>query len=189
MLDDQRLDEARTLADRLRQQAYPIYVTRDLDAAKGYVRARFANEQLRRYGLLASSKAHNLGTHGLDPGFQATRRIRVGEWFNAEPSEQRSCCQLVDVITEFQCQGLELDAAVVCWGDDFWWDDEEDCWITRPTRQSKLVRDPHQLRTNAYRVLLTRGREGIIIFVPPDGSAQMDATYQALIGSGAQTAG
>ena len=51
-----------------------------------------------------------------------------------------------------------------------------------------LIRDPHRLRTNAYRVLLTRGREGLVLFVPPAPAAKMDATFRALLAAGAEPA-
>jgi DUF2075 family protein len=135
--------------------------------------------------LLASSKsAPHLSGYGLDTDFQATKRIRIGEWFNAEPSHPRSCCQLNSVVTEFQCQGLELDLAVVCWSDDFWW--EHQAWRSAAARRANaLIRDPHRLRTNAYRVLLTRGREGLVLLVPPSPARSMDATFEALMTAGA----
>ena len=155
---------AATLAARLRREGYPIYITRDLDAAREYVRRRFAGETQRRYGLLASSRAKNLDSYGIDPGFQATRRVKIARWFNDGLESPEGGCHLDTVITQFQCQGLELDLPIVCWGDDFWWSDGE--WCSRVGRRQRLVRDPHRLITNAYRVLLTRGREGVIIFVP-----------------------
>src|SRR5690606_37756335 len=91
------------LARRLRRDGFPIYVTRDLEAAKGYVRDRFAHEPARRYGLLASSKAKNLARYGLHSDFQATKRIHVGRWFNDDATSSASCCRLEDVVTEFQC--------------------------------------------------------------------------------------
>lgn len=183
VLDRGALDDARPIALRLRDAGFPIYVTRDLEAAKDYVLTRFSVEPDRRYGLIASSKAHNLGPYGLDPGFQATKRIQPGAWFNDGPESAASCCRLDTVITEFQCQGLELDLPVVCWGDDFWWEDGR--FATRPARRQRLVRDPHQLRTNTYRVLLTRGREGLVVFVPRTPEARMDATAEALVCAGA----
>ncbi len=188
VLDAQDLPAANAVANRLRAAAFPIYVTRDLAAARGYLRDRFLGEPLRRYGLLASSKSErHLSDYGLDTGFQATKRIRIGEWFNADPSHPRSCCQLDSVVTEFQCQGLELDLAVVCWSDDLWW--QADAWQSRqPYRRNPLIRDPHRLRTNAYRVLLTRGREGLVLYVPPAPAAQMDATHAALLSAGAEPA-
>jgi hypothetical protein len=183
VLDEGDLDRARSLAEKLRSGGFPIYVTRDIDDARAYALNRFAGERDRRYGILASSKAKNLGAFGLDPGFQATKRIQVGPWFNDGPESPRSCCRLQDVITEFQCQGLELDLPIICWGDDFWWSQTR--WTLRETRAQRLVRDPHRLRTNAYRVLLTRGREGMVIVVPPTPEIEMTNTTEALIRAGA----
>lgn len=182
VLDAGDLTAAGDIAARLHRDGFPIYVTRDLNGARSYVRDRFAGEPLRRTGLIASSKAMNLQAHGIDPGFQATKRIQVGPWFNDGPESAAAGTRLETVITEFQCQGLELDLPVVCWGDDLWWDEG---WIMRPTRRNPLVRDAHQLRRNAYRVLLTRGREGLVIFVPPEPVAKMDATFRALKMAGA----
>jgi len=184
VLDDGDLDAAKVLAERLRYAAFPIYVTRDLGAAKDYVLSRFQGEPLRRYGLLASSKSvKHLAAYGLATGFQSTKRIRIGDWFNAVPEDARSCCQFNDVITEFQCQGLELDMAITCWSSDLWWNGER--WESAAARKNKLVRDAHQLRLNAYRVLLTRGREGIAIFIPPEPAPKMDAVASALLAAGA----
>ncbi|MCC5888899.1 MAG: DUF2075 domain-containing protein [Gammaproteobacteria bacterium] len=184
VLDDGNLDAAKVLAERLRHAAFPIYVTRDLDAAKNYVLSRFQFEPLRRYGLLASSKSEkHLAAFGLATGFQSTKRIRIGDWFNAPPEDARSCCQFNDVITEFQCQGLELDMAITCWASDLWWNGER--WESAAARKNKLVRDAHQLRLNAYRVLLTRGREGIVIYVPTEPAPKMDAVVSALLAAGA----
>lgn len=182
LLDDGvlALPETRRLAERLRRDAFPLYVTRDLEAARGYARQRFGGEPDRRFGLLTSSKARNLFTFGLDPGWEATRRIKIGPWYNDPPDSSRSCCKLDIVITEFQAQGLELDFPIVCWGDDFTCVDDR--WQMRPGRPGRLVRDPFRLRTNAYRVLLTRGREGMIVFVPP--GAALDATFQLLVKAG-----
>lgn len=172
------------LGHRLRHEGFPIYVTRDLAAAKTYARDRFSGEADRRYGLLASSKAKNLVPYGIDPGFQATKVIRIGNWFNDGPDSERSCCQLKDVVTEFQCQGLELDLPVVCWGDDFV--RGADGWqMSARSRRQPLVRDPMRLRTNTYRVLLTRGREGLVVFVPDAPAAAMNGVFEALVSAGA----
>ena len=183
VLDDGDLNGAAPLARELRMEGFPIYVTRDLDAARQYIRDRFAAEPLRRYGLLASARARNLEAYGVDPGFQATKRVKVDRWFNDGLESAEAGCRLETVITEFQCQGLELDLPLVCWGDGFWW--EEETWSSRAGRRQRLVRNPHRLRTNAYRVLLTRGREGMVIFVPPTPAAQMDRTVSALVAAGA----
>ncbi|MBP7830376.1 MAG: DUF2075 domain-containing protein [Kiritimatiellae bacterium] len=177
-----------SLGESLLEKAFPILLTRDLEWARGYARARFAGEPLRRFGLLASSKAKNLSAFGLDIRFD--RFFPTAKWFNADPADPRSCCQLVKPAQEFHCQGLELDLPIVCWGDDFWWkesaDSQEMGWRMRTPRPNRLVKDPYRFRKNTYRVLLTRGREGLVIFVPP-GSAIMDATAARLERCGAQT--
>ena len=87
-----------------------------------------------------------------------------------------------EVVTEFGCQGLELDMAIVAWGNDFLWTGDE--WEMRKMRTRIPQNDPHQLRMNSYRVLLTRSREGVIIFIPP--KPEFDKTEHALLASGAR---
>jgi hypothetical protein len=88
-------------------------------------------------------------------------------------------------VTEFGAQGLELDAVLLAWGIDFI--REHGVWSSVHARRYKdrgRVRDPHQLRKNAYRVLLTRGREATLIFVPP--LTELSETYEYLVESGYQ---
>src|SRR5205085_12520041 len=96
------------------------------------------------------------------------------------PTDPLSCCQLESVVTEFGCQGLELDFALIGWGDDLVW--KADAWQT--SAKQRGVKEVLRLRTNAYRVLLTRGRDGACIYVPPEPRASMDATYDALLRAG-----
>jgi len=118
------------------------------------------------------------------------RFFPTSKWFNAPPDDPKSCCQLEKPAQEFHCQGLELDLPIVCWGDDFWWTDEADGhakgWNMRRPRPNPLVNDPFAFRKNTYRVLLTRGREGLVIYVPPQDGI-MDATAARLQRCGAQT--
>lgn len=94
-----------------------------------------------------------------------------------------SCCVLRDVATEFSCPGLELDFPIICWGNDFTWTGE---WKSPPAKRSK-AKDPHRLRVNNYRVLLTRGRDGFMIYVPNE--IGMESTYAALVGAGVREIG
>ncbi len=87
-----------------------------------------------------------------------------------------------EVVTEFGCQGLELDMAIVAWGNDYLWDGTE--WQMRKMRTRIPQRDPHQLRMNSYRVLLTRSREGLIVFIPP--KPEFDKTEHAFLAAGAR---
>lgn len=83
------------------------------------------------------------------------------------------------VATEFACQGLELDMPIVCWGDDMVWD--KNGWRKFEQRSSK-AKDPNKLRVNSYRVLLTRGRDGFVIYVPEDNL--LDGVYETLANAG-----
>ena len=165
---------AKTIAEKFVDSGFELYITRDLDAAKSYLQERYQHQETKRYGLICSSKAKILPTFGIDNDYFTTRRIKVGPWFNDLPTSSFSCCQLKDVSTEFACQGLELDFPVVCWGEDLTW--SEDYWMLKKTRSR--AKDPHALRVNSYRVLLTRGRDGMIIFVPDD--SKLDSTFKIL---------
>jgi DUF2075 family protein len=85
-------------------------------------------------------------------------------------------------VTEFGCQGLELDLPILCWGDDY--RRVADDWVLKPINRRYKQDDPQALLRNAYRVLLTRGRDGLIIFVPED--TLMDSTENALLAAGVQ---
>lgn len=151
---------ASRLSPALKAQAFNMYVTTDLLRAKRYAFERYGGTD-KRFGLLASAKAHNLAELGIYNGFTGTRR-NVAAWYNAPPSDPRSSCQLSRPETEFQCQGLELDLPIICWGDDLRW--EQQTW--RSYARTVWAHDSHQLRLNSYRVLLTRGRDGFIVYLP-----------------------
>jgi hypothetical protein len=171
------------LGEELRRGGHRFLVTRDLEQAKRYARERYEKSPLARYGLLASSKDRDLVAHGVDNSFQTTKQLRVGPWYNAEPEEAGSCCRLETVATEFSAQGLELDLAIVAWGTDFV--REGGRWSNRAARGYKRgakIRDAMQLRRNAYRVLMTRGRDGTVVFVPP--IAGLDETWGHLCACG-----
>ncbi len=172
------LHNAKILADRVMDQGFDVYITQDLNVATNYVQERYRGQEDKRYGLLASSKAKNLPRFDVHNEYNYTKNMREGPWYNDPPNSRNSCCALRDVATEFSCQGLELDFPIVCWGDDFTWSGE---WKSPPSSRSK-AKDPHRLRVNSYRVLLTRGRDGFIVFVPNE--IGMRATYEALVGAG-----
>jgi hypothetical protein len=176
------LAEASLLAQKIWIQNFPIFVTRDLIEAKNYVSTRFGGEVSKRYGILASSKDRVLPNYGIHNGFQDTKRVKNAKWYNADLGQPGSCCNMEEVVTEFGCQGLELDMAIVAWGNDFLWSGKE--WELRKMRTQIPQVDPHQLRLNSYRVLLTRSREGMVIFIPPE--ANFDLTEHALLAAGAR---
>jgi hypothetical protein len=145
---------------------YPIAVTRNLKLAKQWIRNRARGTE--RFGLVASSKAQRLKPHAID--------IRVNvdpvHWFLNGKEDTRSSYYLEDAATEFQVQGLELDWACVTWDGDLRFTDSG--WSFhdfRGDRWCNIVNSDNQryLR-NSYRVLLTRARQGMVIFVPPGDS-------------------
>lgn len=176
------LAEASRISQKIWIQNFPIFVTRNLEDAKEYVSSRFAGETSKRYGIVASSKDRVLPAYGIQNGFHETKQVKNAKWYNNNLGESGSCCNMEEVVTEFGCQGLELDMAIVAWGNDFLWDGSS--WELRKMRTRIPQQDPHQLRLNSYRVLLTRSREGIVIFVPPQ--PEFDQTEHALLAAGAR---
>lgn len=171
---------AKTLAERVTSQGFDVYITQDINVAANYVKERYQGQEEKRFGLLASSKAKNLPAWGINNDWNCTRNIRVGPWYNDPPNSFTSCCSLREVVTEFGCQGLELDFPIICWGSDFTWDDN--AWKSPKKTRMNKAKDPHQLRVNSYRVLLSRGRDGFFIFVPKEFG--MQSTYEALLWAG-----
>lgn len=165
---------AAQIMPHLTATGFDAYLTRDLERAKAYCRDRYQTQPQKRYGLLASSRARNLPKYGVANDFKTTQRLKVGAWYVDPPDSEFSCCQLTHVATEFSSQGLELDLPIVCWGNDLVW--REDSWSS--TTRQRNVKNPLRLRLNSYRVLLTRGRDGFIIYIPPDPA--MDNTYEKL---------
>ena len=176
-------EELSLLASELRKTCYPIYLTRQIETAKEYVKQRYKDESDKRFGLLASRYAKNLSKLGIDNvyHFERVRQLNVAKWFNSEPNESLSCCALSRPACEFDCQGLELDLPILCWGDDLFWN--EFGW-KHNIRVRRSLKDPFKVTLNAYRVLMTRGRDGLVIFIPRDES--LDATASRLISCGVQ---
>lgn len=177
----------RALAGRLAREGHDLRITRDLEKAKLYLRERYASDPEARYGLIASSRDKDLAGFGVPNDWLSTRVVRYGPWYN-DPEDDpggRSCRHLEDAVTEFGAQGLELDAVLLAWGTDFRVVDGS--WsIDRArgygSRGHSRVKDPAALRANAYRVLLTRGRDAHVVFVPP--LAELDQTMRFLLDCG-----
>jgi hypothetical protein len=143
-------------------QRYPICITRDVHKARGWLKSKARGSE--RYGIVVSSQAQRLKPHAID----VKTPIHPVNWFLNPPDDVRSSFYLEDVATEFHVQGLELDWACVAWDGDFRY--AADGWrhhsfvgngwqnIKQPDRKTYLK--------NAYRVLLTRARQGMVIAVP-----------------------
>lgn len=141
---------------------YPIRITRDIKLAKEWVKNKSMGSQ--KYGLLAASGALRLKPEGIF----VKNKIDVCNWFLNNKEDVRSCYALEDVVTEFDVQGLEVDYSIVCWDADFRIIDGKwsykrfhgSNWINILKNEDKLY------LKNTYRVLLTRARQGMIIFIP-----------------------
>lgn len=161
VLDHDRAS-ARTLYKELRVK-YPLVITRDLDRAKAWVRAQARGSE--RYGLVASAQAERLKPHAIDVRVE----IDPVHWFLDDRDDTRSSFYLEDAATEFQVQGLELDWILATWDADLRMSSGE--WLHRKFHGGKWkqVRKEADQRylLNAYRVLLTRARQGMAIFIPP----------------------
>jgi hypothetical protein len=157
--------EAAAARDTLSQITphYPIFVTRDLDRARRWLRSQARGTE--RYGIIASSHAERLKPHAID----VRSPVDPVHWFLSDKADVRSSYYCEDVVTEFQIQGLELDWACVTWDADFVPDGSG--WAYREFRGNRWINvrkeDRRRYLKNAYRVLLTRARQGMVIFIPP----------------------
>jgi hypothetical protein len=157
---------------------FPLFLTRNLDRLKQTIREESLSTS--RYGLAGSSGAARLRADGLEPDSTFHAEYPWEHWYLANKSDVRSSFQCEVFATEFEIQGLELDWVGLCWGGDFIWDQSHG-WRKRkfrpgPSSKWSLIKNPEKqrFRENAYRVLLTRARQGLVIFVPAGDSA--DAT-------------
>jgi hypothetical protein len=165
------------------RERYPIVLTRDVSKGKAWVRERARGNE--RYGMVVSSRAERLKPHAID--------VRVDidpvHWFLDPREDVRSSFYLEDAASEFDVQGLELDWCCVVWDGDFRFTPNGwQHWSFKGSRWQKIHKEDRKTYLkNAYRVLLTRARQGMVIVVP-DGNQEdqtrlpefYDATYTYL---------
>ncbi len=178
-------DELYSASLELERQGHDLRITRNLETAKQYLRQRYKDWPQARFGMVASSRDKELESFGVPNGFQDTKRVKVGPWYNDDEDlpTRLSCRHLEVCVTEFAAQGLELDAVLLAWGTDFQLQDGQ--WSiakARKYRSPAQVKNPLQIRSNAYRVLLTRGRDAHVVFVPE--LRELDETWELLCSSG-----
>lgn len=171
----------------LLREKYPIVVSRDLEKAKHWLKSRARGSE--RYGLMVSSQAERLKPHAI---FVKAPMDPV-HWFLDGKEDVRSSYYLEDVATEFHVQGLELDWGCVTWDADFRFAGGR--WVHKSFRgnrwQSINKTDLKVYQKNAYRVLLTRARQGMVIVVPTGDENDptrlpsfYDSTFDYLAGIG-----
>ena len=179
---DLKLADARSALQQILPK-FPIRVSRDLEAAKEWLRAQARGSE--RFGIVASSGAQRLRPLGVDV------RVKIDPvyWFLKGPDDVRSSNYVEDLGTEFQVQGLELDWTCVVWDADLRLEAGQwGFYSFKGTRWNKVnAADRRRYLLNAYRVLLTRARQGMVIVVPEGEahdptrpSAYYDAVFQML---------
>lgn len=156
-IDDHAKDTLNQLQDK-----YPIVLTRDIEKAKKWLKEKARGSE--RYGIVVSSQAYRLKPLAIDVKTQ----INHVNWFLDGKDDIRSSYFLEDVATEFQVQGLELDWACVTWDGDLRF--SKGAWQTFSFVGNKWQHIHKEIRKryliNAYRVLLTRARQGMVIVIP-----------------------
>lgn len=172
------------------QKKYPIYLTRDLFTAKEWLKAQARGSE--RYGIVVSSQAERLKPHAIN----VKSPMDPIHWFLDGKDDVRSSYYLEDVATEFHVQGLELDWACITWDGDFRYSPngwKHSSFVGNRWNQIKKIERQMYLK-NAYRVLLTRARQGMIIVVPEGDQTDptrcpefYDPTYKYLKSIGVPT--
>lgn len=167
---DVDIDTAKRLYEQFNND-YPVFVTRNLDKAKLWVRSQAKGSQ--RYGLTASSGAKRLRKYGI----WVQNKIEATNWFLNGKNDVRSSFHLEETATEFDIQGLELDWTIVCWDADLRFEngDFKHLKFVGTKWQNIKSADNILYLKNAYRVLLTRARQGFVIFVPTGDETDMTA--------------
>jgi len=179
---DLEISEAQKTFEAVNKK-YPIVITRNLSKARQWLRAQARGSE--RYGLVVSSQAERLKAEGIFVKSQ----IDPIHWFLNGKDDVRSSYYLEDVATEFHIQGLELDWVGVTWDADLRFTDEGwQHWSFKGDRWNKIRKSERQsYLKNAYRVLLTRARQGMVIVIPEgsleDGTRKpdyYDSTFEYL---------
>ncbi|PHS69969.1 MAG: hypothetical protein COB23_04785 [Methylophaga sp.] len=169
------------------KENYPIVLTRDLNKARSWLREQARGSE--RYGIVVSSQAERLrplGVHVKAP-------IDPVKWFLESKDHVRSSYYLEEVATEFHVQGLELDWACVVWDADFRYSSEGwKHWAFKGSNWQRIRKEARQIyQKNAYRVLLTRARQGMVLVIPEGNEKDFtrpvdyyDGTYSYLLNLG-----
>ena len=144
---------------------YPIMMTRSLDKAKDWLKYKTRGSE--RCGILACSKAERLKAISINVRYKPN----FVHWFLSEEGDIRSSNALEDSLTEFEVQGLEIDWACIAWDADLRLNKKHNEWSHHRLQGGENWQNIHvplnQLyQINAYRVLLTRARQGMVIVVP-----------------------
>jgi hypothetical protein len=159
------------------EMSSPPIISRDLSTVRQWLHEK--RRGTTRAGLVASSSSARLRPDGLETSFDFHQRFEWERWFlDRDCCEETECdhkyCQdvrssskLEVAATQFEIQGLELDWIGLCWGEDLVWAGGWQSFNFNGKIWKRGTNDQkHKYRVNGYRVLLTRARQGMIIYVP-----------------------
>lgn len=153
-------NKAKLIYDSIKKN-YPVCLTRDLKKAKTWIKEMAKGTE--RIGVIASSGGRRLRADGID----VKNEIKPANWFLNGKDDVRSSYYLEEVATEFDIQGLEIDYTCVAWDINLYFENE---WKHQNFKGSKWQKINQQSNKNyllnSYRVLLTRARQGMVIYVP-----------------------
>ena len=182
------------LAEKISKGGFDFRITRDADKCRKYLRERYEDNPDARYGKIVSGRAKGMDGFGFDNTWNAMTAMKrnPGPWFGQGLDKEGSCCNLCSCATEFEIQGLELDATWLAWGSDLVLPSGKAGWDHSRMQQynaqnKRRIKDPLGIRVNAYRVLLTRARDACLVYVPrieENGEDILQRTYDFLLGSG-----
>lgn len=168
-----KIAQASKLAAQLKKEQTIVYLTRNLQKAKAWVRDQLAGEL--RGGLIASAQGRRLAAEGIFVDFKPD----IAKWMIAPASDVRSSNMLETAQNQYQIQGLEIDFSIVCWDADLRW--ENDQWVAYKLSGSQWTKDTAiDIAKNGYRVLLTRSRKGMVLFVPQGDASESDETRRPI---------
>ncbi len=179
---DLDVEEAQKTLDTVKEK-YPVVSTRDLAKAKQWLKKQARGSE--RYGIVVSSQAERLKPHAID----VKSPMDPIHWFLDDKEDVRLSYYLEDVATEFHIQGLELDWVCITWDADFCYSKKGwEHWSFCGYRWNHIRKEERKnYLKNAYRVLLTRARQGMVIVVPSGDSEDptrtplfYDATFEYL---------
>lgn len=163
------ISTANSLVATMETHKNTIWLTRNLESARKWVKLRSVGGQ--RSGLIASAQGRRLAAEGLFVDYKPD----IATWMLAPSSDIRSSNALETVQNQYQIQGLELDYSIVCWDADL--RREKSNWVAYKLSGSDWQKDNLvSVAMNGYRVLLTRARKGMVIFVPVGDRAGEDPT-------------
>ena len=188
-----RLDSARRHLPAM--EDFPCFATRDLTLLRAWLRMHHHLDPEDRIGLVATSLDLRLRADGIERSSAFRSSFPFEKWFLESSEDVRSSYSLEVAASEFECQGLELDWVGLCWGLDLTPSKRGDTWVYRKFRGARwqnVQQEAEKYFTlNRYRVLLTRARKGMVIWVPQGDSNDptrdpelFDSVYDALLKAG-----